>query len=210
MSEIKLTKNELRTQQSKLKTLQVYLPTLQLKKTLLQAEILEAQNELLQAENKYLHVSTEVEKHSLLLRDDLSFDISEATQINKLHKRRENIAGVEIPQFESVEFQNFDYSLADTPIWIDSLIDLMQSLATAKIIVDIAQEKKLALENELRAVSIKVNLFEKVLIPRAQSAIRKIKVYLGDQQLAAVSQAKVAKRKIDTRKASTWELVDAC
>ena len=56
-----------------------------------------------------------------------------------------------------------------------------------------AAEKKAALEKELREVSIRVNLFEKILIPRALSNIKKIKVFLGDQQLAAVSQAKVAK-----------------
>ena len=62
--------------------------------------------------------------------------------------------------------------------------------------IDIAHEKKKALEDEFREVSIRVNLFEKILIPRALRNIKKIKVFLGDQQLAAVSQAKVAKRKI--------------
>ncbi len=58
-----------------------------------------------------------------------------------------------------------------------------------------------ALEKEWREVSIRVNLFEKVLIPRCQKNIKKIKVFLGDQQLAAVSQAKVAKGKIEENKA---------
>jgi V/A-type H+-transporting ATPase subunit D len=34
------------------------------------------------------------------------------------------------------------------------------------------------------------------LIPRSTENIKKIRVFLGDQQLAAVSQAKVAKAKI--------------
>jgi V/A-type H+-transporting ATPase subunit D len=41
-----------------------------------------------------------------------------------------------------------------------------------------------------------VNLFEKILIPRAQQNIKKIKIFLGDQLLAAVCQAKVSKQKI--------------
>jgi V/A-type H+-transporting ATPase subunit D len=48
-------------------------------------------------------------------------------------------------------------------------------------------------------VSIRVNLFEKVLIPRAQENIKKIRIFLGDQQLSAVAQAKVAKLKIKAR-----------
>jgi len=49
-------------------------------------------------------------------------------------------------------------------------------------------------------VAIRVNLFEKILIPRASKNIKKIKVFLGDQQLTAVSQAKAAKAKIEDNK----------
>ena len=62
--------------------------------------------------------------------------------------------------------------------------------------IHVAEEKKHALEKDLRDVSIRVNLFEKVLIPSSEQNIKKIKVFLGDQALAAVAQAKVAKQKI--------------
>ncbi len=67
-------------------------------------------------------------------------------------------------------------------------------------------EKKRALQKELRDVSIRVNLFEKILIPRSQDNISKIRIFLGDQQLAAVAQAKVAKQKIERRKKAVKEL----
>ena len=76
----------------------------------------------------------------------------------------------------------------------------MHGLAEAKARIEVAIEKKTALETELREVAIRVNLFEKILIPRAQKNIKKIRVFLGDMQLAAVSQAKVAKTKIEERK----------
>ncbi len=56
------------------------------------------------------------------------------------------------------------------------------------------------LEKELREVSIRVNLFEKIMIPRTKANIKKVKIFLGDMQLAAVAQAKVSKRKILERK----------
>ena len=62
--------------------------------------------------------------------------------------------------------------------------------------IKIARREKRGLEKELREVSIRVNLFEKILIPRALDNIKKIKIFLGDQQLAAVAQAKVSKKKI--------------
>jgi V/A-type H+/Na+-transporting ATPase subunit D len=58
-------------------------------------------------------------------------------------------------------------------------------------------------------VSIRLNLFEKVLIPRAQKNIKKIKIFLGDQELAAVCQAKVAKRKIEERLSVHRQLLGA-
>ena len=92
--------------------------------------------------------------------------------------------------------------LFDAPVWIDSAIIGLRELITVREKIRVAEEKKAALEKELRDVSIRVNLFEKILIPRAQGNIRKIKIFLGDQQLAAVCQAKVAKQKILLREAS--------
>lgn len=51
-------------------------------------------------------------------------------------------------------------------------------------------------------VSIRLNLFEKILIPRTKKNIKKIEVFLGDQELAAVAQAKVAKSKILKKKST--------
>ena len=62
--------------------------------------------------------------------------------------------------------------------------------------------KKKLLEKELNEVSIRVNLFEKIMIPRTEKNIKKIRIFLGDQQLSAVSQAKASKRKILQRKGS--------
>jgi V/A-type H+-transporting ATPase subunit D len=39
-----------------------------------------------------------------------------------------------------------------------------------------------------------VNLFEKIKIPETKGSIKKIQVYLGDQQTAAVVRGKIAKR----------------
>ena len=49
---------------------------------------------------------------------------------------------------------------------------------------------------ELRQTSIKVNLFEKRMIPQCKENIRKIKIFLGDQEVAAICNAKIAKGKL--------------
>ncbi|MBA2726584.1 MAG: V-type ATP synthase subunit D [Parachlamydiaceae bacterium] len=201
MSEIKLTKSELRIQQTHLSTLQKYLPTLMLKKAMLQAEIVEARAELLECENNYFQKRKILEADSALISEKDSIDPLTLVKIKEVLKTHENIAGIEVPYFESMSFQQVDYSLFDTPPWLDALAVSMRQLVEASIRIDIASEKKAVLEKEFRNVMIKVNLFEKILIPRAMRNIKKIKVFLNDQQLAAVSQAKVAKGKIIKLKA---------
>ena len=49
-----------------------------------------------------------------------------------IHKRVENIAGVEIPTFEGVDFQEFHYDLFETPPWIDAAIIELRKLAELK------------------------------------------------------------------------------
>lgn len=200
MAEVRLTKNELRTQQGRLSQLLKYLPTLQLKKAMLQAEVHEARIEISHAEKAFQKSHEEVDRFAALLTDQVHIDPKKVVEVAELKKRYENIAGVEVPYFEKISFHEISYDLFDSPPWVDSAIKGLQALAEASVKVGIAREKRAALEKELREVSIRVNLFEKILIPRAKKNIKKIKVFLGDLELAAVSRAKVAKGIIEEQK----------
>ena len=196
MAEIKFTKTELRVQQLKLERLQKYLPTLQLKKAMLQVEVNLAQVEIEKCIADFAASHETVSKYSSLLTERSAPDLFSAVKVHQIDIAHENVAGVDIPSFEKIVFEPSNYTLFDTPVWFESAILGLKGLITIREKIKVAEEKKRALEKELREVSIRVNLFEKILIPRAQENIKKIKIFLGDQQLAAVSQAKVAKKKI--------------
>jgi V/A-type H+/Na+-transporting ATPase subunit D len=196
MADVKLTKTELRLQQLKLGQLQKYLPTLQLKKALLQMEVNQAQAEVDQFTQQMQSIEKRVEGYSSLFSDRGAFELFAAVEIQEVEKEYENIAGLDIPIFKGVIFKEPSYALFDTPVWLESAIGGVKELLIAREKIKIAQEKKRLLQKELREVSIRVNLFEKIMIPRALENIKKIKIFLGDQLLAAVSQAKVAKKKI--------------
>lgn len=200
MALVKLTKNELRLQRTRLKQLQKYLPTLQLKKALLQAEVNEVRSEIVELEEEFDGFRLLVSRSASLLSDQAGIRYQELAKVKSIHRKYENIAGVDIPIFEKVEFLPFEYFLFATPPWLDEIIRQLREVVIAKAKLLVAQEKKEALEKELRQVSIRVNLFEKNLIPRSQQNIKKIKVFLGDQELAAVGQAKAAKAKIEERR----------
>ena len=63
------------------------------------------------------------------------------------------------------------------------------------------EEQLQCLEDELRVVNQRVNLFEKVKIPAAQENIRRINIYIGDQQINSVCRSKIAKAKCQERDA---------
>ena len=200
MAELKYTKQELRQQQIRLAQLQRYLPTLQLRKTLLQIEVLAARSikETLDAE-----VQKEWERltHCApLLTQAPTVHLASAAVIESVVRGSENIAGVELPTVEEIRFRPFEYDLYDTPPWLDAFVDELRTYRNAAIRDSVAAERIATLSRELREVSIRVNLFEKVLIPRCSKNIKSIKIFLGDLQLTAVSQAKIAKSKILARK----------
>ncbi|MBX9744112.1 MAG: V-type ATP synthase subunit D [Chlamydiales bacterium] len=201
MTAIKLTKNELRSQQTRLTQFQRYLPTLQLKKAMLQFEVNQVEMEITILHEEFAESRLQVDAFAPLLLERLSCDVPYYAEVLHVNKRYENIAGVEIPLFEEVVFRPAEYFVVDTPVWTDQAIVLLQNFVTIREKISVTEEKKRALEKELREVSIRVNLFEKVLIPRSLENIKKIRIFLADQQLAAVAQAKVAKKKLSKRSA---------
>lgn len=196
MAEVKLTKMELRAQQLKLEQLKKYLPTLQMKKSMLQLEVSYAALELKQLTSQLRVKEKNIKKYVQLFTDPRFDQLLEATRIKNVEVFYDNIAGISVPKLKEVDFEETHYSLFDTPLWFESVLQDLKELLFDRERKNIAQQKKLILENELKEVSIRVNLFEKILIPRSQENIKKIKIFLNDQQLAAVSQAKVAKKKI--------------
>jgi V/A-type H+-transporting ATPase subunit D len=200
MAHIRYTKTELRQQQVKLAQLEKYLPTLQLKKAMLQLEINQVLGELDQLGVALSNDEQKIRDWCQLFTDRDAENVFLSTHIIKVKKHCENIAGVEIPVFDSIVFEEANYHLLDTPYWLDRAISDLRDLIETRKKMEVLSEKKRLLEKELREVSIRVNLFEKIMIPRTKKSIKKIKIFLGDQQLAAVSQAKASKRKILERK----------
>ena len=198
MAKIKYTKQELRNQQIHLEQLERYLPTLQLRKNLLQSETIRAQNQLKNLRDD-THAAYDLLAQSAPLLDQFP-NAENAIQIGELVQSHENIAGVTLPVFESVAFEPYEYDLYDTPPWLDALVSELRAFKSLESQVITAERRIEILERELRDVFIKVNLFEKVLIPQCIKNIRSIKIFLGDLDLSAVAQAKKAKDKILKRK----------
>lgn len=193
MAKIKLTKNELKSQRDALKRFQRYLPTLQLKKQQLQMEIRKLDQDIKQ-KSEIENMERKNLKPWIKLFSE-SVDLEQYIEISSLDIIKGNIAGVNIPILKKIIFNDIIPNISITPLWIDYGIDTLKQLITLRIERKILQKQYELLMDELRTTTQRVNLFEKVKIPEAKENIRIIRIFMGDQQTAAVARSKIAKGK---------------
>ncbi|GHV86646.1 ATP synthase subunit D [Spirochaetia bacterium] len=193
MAKLRLTKNEQKKQKDSLKMFQRYLPTLMLKKQQLQAEIrtVEIRADELRAEKD--RVDESFKKWMGIFGEEGVFT-PDILRITKLVAGEGNIAGVPIPVFEGAEFEAAQYDLVQKPLWLDLAVESMKKVLLLDLETQTLEEQRRRLRKELQTTSQRVNLFEKIKIPEAKTNIKKIGVYLGDQQTAAVVRGKISKR----------------
>jgi V/A-type H+-transporting ATPase subunit D len=192
MAKIRLTKNELKKQKDSLKMYKRYLPTLMLKKQQLQGEIRLTDIRLKELHSEIEHLD-ESFKSWIAVFGETGVFTKDLLKITSLRTGLGNIAGVAIPIFEGADFEVTSYDLINTPLWLDKAIECMKQALLLELEAEIVEEQKKRLDKELRTTTQRVNLFEKVKIPETRNNIKKIQVYLGDQQTAAVVRGKIAK-----------------
>ena len=181
-----------------------YLPTLTLKKQQLQSEIrtIEARAKAVRKEKEELERGFNDWIAVFSEKDAFPRGV---VSVSNIRKSKGNIAGVEIPIFEGADFQRGDYDLYETPLWVDIAANHMERALSLDLEAEVLEEQVKLLERELMATSQRVNLFEKVKIPETQENIKKISIYMADQQVSAVVRSKISKRKIALRNAEAGE-----
>ena len=192
---IKLNKNTLRDQRDALKLYQEFLPTLELRKQQLQAEVRKLNKVIAEEKKRLQDRLLGAEKWSGLL-GKTSQIATHLVKIEEVMTAKGNVAGVRIPVLTDVRFKKADYSLLATIPAIDTAVDFWKRVIKRREALKIRQIQLDMLNRELIKTTQRINLYEKVLIPQCKENIRRIKVYLGDQQTAAVCRAKIAKAKL--------------
>ncbi len=198
MAKIKLTKNELKVQKDALKMYQRYLPTLTLKKQQLQAEIRTIEAKAKSVRQQKVKLEEQFLSWIAVFSEEEVFPEGIIT-VKNIRKGFGNIAGVAIPTYEGADFSRGDYDLYETPLWVDIAASHMEKAMELDLEAEVLDEQVRLLEKELRTTAQRVNLFEKVKIPETQENIKKISIYMADQQVNAVVRSKISKKKIAQR-----------
>jgi V/A-type H+-transporting ATPase subunit D len=192
MAHLKLSKASLQQQRTKLKLYQKLLPSLELKRRQLTMELDKARRE-------YEAIRVDVERLEARVGTELpmlantEIDLKGLVTMTSLELGQENVVGVRLPVLAGVEWQVADYAPIAKPAWVDALVDRLRDAAEGRTRVQVAAERVRILARAERRVTQRVNLFEKILIPRTLQNIGRIQIWLGDMGRAAVVQAKLAK-----------------
>jgi len=202
MAKIKLTKTELKLHRDALKRFQRYLPTLQLKKQQLQLEVRQVREGASRLDESLRALRAGLEAWVAVHDPADAAGLAALLEVREWRVASRNIAGIDVPVFDGLDVVAKDYDLFLTPPWIDDALEAARRHLELRLRRQLADEQERLLGQELRVVTQRVNLFEKVKIPEARENIRRIQISLGDQQTNAVGRAKIAKEKCQAREAA--------
>lgn len=194
---IALNKTTLKQQRDQAKTFKQFLPSLDLKRQQLLIALKAARQRLDDLDAEMTGLLLRLEPLYPLLGSSTipTLKISGLIAVRGVRIETENVVGTHLPVVREVDFGINEYSTMATPFWLDHLVQALQQMSRLKIEHQVAGRRFELLELAARRITQRVNLFEKVLIPQAEQNIRRIVIFLSDQERAAVVRSKISKGK---------------
>lgn len=190
---VKLNKVSLREQKQKLGMYQRFLPALEARKQQFLMHLAIVRKEIAAQEERLQKIMQEISAWSSLY-GDIGALLKYFIEIKEVKTGIHNVAGLKVPLFKGIDFNDPPYSYFATPASFDEIMRQSREAIECRETIALLKKQENVLFEGFRKTSQRINLYEQRLIPSCREAIRKIAVYLQDQQAAAVGVAKVAKR----------------
>jgi len=192
MPRLSLSKSTLTQLTRQLKTYQNFLPSLDLKRRQLLAEQEKARRELRELTDRQETLHPMVEKQIPML-GYTHVDVRGIVRVTKTEIVDENVMGIHLPVLSGLEIKVSEYPFLGKPHWVDRLVQLLKQAMEIRINRRVMEHRLKLLASAAKVISQRVNLFEKVLIPKTKADVQRIRVYLSDSERASIVRAKIAK-----------------
>jgi V/A-type H+-transporting ATPase subunit D len=200
MARLQLSKSALSREQKNLRTYQRFLPSLDLKRQQVMAERNEAARQLAQTRREINELRKAAgDINPMLANRDV--ELTDLARTTDVRLDVENVVGTRLPTLKTVIVEVRDYPLMAKPFWVDKTAQMLRQMLELRVRLQVEERRLVLLEEAVKTITQRVNLFDKVLIPRARQNIKRIQIYLSDLQTAAVVRSKIAKRKRATMEA---------
>jgi len=204
-----LNKHRMNQLQGNLALYEKFLPALDLKRQQLMALQKTLQSQLLEIESQHDALMNSISQAFPFAHRTLT-DLTNLIAIESIKLSEQHHVGVclrQLNQDTDVRFTAFalhDQGLAPSPHWLGSLYRALKPLLICQIRLDLIKQNILDVNQAAKKATQKVNLFSEVMIPQAQQEMRKIRLFLADQEKSAVIRSKLAKAKTNlNRQANT-------
>ena len=194
MAKLRLSKSSLAREQKNFKTFSRVLPSLDLKRQQVMAERAKAARSLKQTrQNIDALIQALGEKLPMLANREV--DLTDLVKLTDVELETENVVGTKLPKLKRIEVKVRRYAMMGKPHWVDQVAEALHDILEMRVLVQIEEERLNLLDQAVKTVTQRVNLFEKVLIPQAARNIKRIRIYLSDMETAAVVRSKMSKNK---------------
>jgi V/A-type H+-transporting ATPase subunit D len=193
MARLALNKSTLSELIKQLKTYRNFLPSLDLKRRQLLSEQEKARRELLELDRREQTLRPMVDKQIPML-GYTHVNVRGIVRVTNAEVVEENVMGIRLPKLGRLEVKVSEYPFLAKPHWVDRVVRLLQEAIEIRMHRQVMERRLELLASSAKVISQRVNLFEKVLIPKTEANIQRIRVYLSDSERASIVRAKIAKR----------------
>jgi len=194
MARLQLSKSSLAREATSLRTFERFLPSLDLKRQQLMAERAKAAKVLAETRDAIAGFRKEVGL-KLPMLSNMDVDLADLAKLSKVELGIENVVGTDLPKLDKIEVEVRPYALLAKPHWVDNVVAMLHDMLELCIREQVEQQRVAVLDKAVKTITQRVNLFDKVLIPKARSNMKRIKIYLSDEEMSAVVRSKISKRK---------------
>jgi V/A-type H+-transporting ATPase subunit D len=194
MARLQLSKSALAHEQKNLRTYERFLPSLDLKRQQLMAERSKAARRLTETRCEIDEYRKQA-GDSIPMLANRDVDLADLARISNVSLDVENVVGTHLPRLKAVTVEVRDYPLMGKPFWVDAAAQRLRQMLKLRVRVQVEERRLALLEQAVKTITQRVNLFDKVLILRARQNIKRIQIHLSDMATAAVVRSKIAKRK---------------
>ncbi len=201
MARLQLNKSSLARETADLRTFKRFLPSLDLKRQQLMAERAKAARIVAASRAAIEDLRGQVGRQLPMLANQ-DVDLADLAAIKDVSLVTENVVGTRLPAVGQVEIAVRRYALLARPHWVDAVVARLSDMLELRVKEQIAVRRLALLDAAVDTITQRVNLFDKVLIPRTESNIKRIRIYLSDEEMAAVVRSKISKRKHAAAQAS--------
>ena len=194
MTKASQNKSSLNREIHKRQTYSRFLPSLELKQQQLLSErriALTAQQEL----EHQIEVVRQWVQQQLPMLAAANIELSGLVRVETYAIEMENLVGVILPKLGEVKLERAAYGYLARPHWVEKLAEQWEIMLLLHLQHKVMNRRIELLQVAVRKVTQRINLFSKVLIPNAEHNIKRIGLFLSDQERAAVVRSKIAKQR---------------